>query len=212
MELNSNNPYVVGLTGGIGSGKSTACSIFSELGIDIVDADTISHELVTPGSLAFNSQAFNSIVQHFGDKIQTPQGGLNRSLLRELIFTSEEEKLYLENLLHPLVREEIIKRLTAASSPYVILSAPLLLENEHYSFVNKVLVIDSPEDQQINRTIARDNVQAEAVKKIIASQLSRKERLEKADDVIVNNGNIADLKRKILELHNYYGQQSSHDS
>jgi len=173
---------IIGLTGGIGSGKTTIANMFLALGIDIIDADIIAREVVEP-----NSPALGKIQQHFGDKLILADGNLNRALLREKIFSSNHEKEWLNNLLHPLIRQSITAQLKQATSPYCLLVAPLLIENKLDALVNKVLVVDVTEPVQLSRTLKRDKSNEQVIKSIMASQLSRSERLSAADDVINNN-------------------------
>jgi len=189
----------IGLTGGIGSGKSTVAQFFKELGVPVIDADVIAHELVVPGTLAFKK-----IIAHFGNKILNPQGELDRKQLRELIFHDVKQRRWLENLLHPLVYQEINNRLKKIQAPYCILVIPLLLETKHEKFVDRVLVVDSKEAQQIKRITKRDKTTKQAVKAIIDSQISREQRLANADDVIYNDKSLANLKKQVQKLHEKY--------
>ena len=177
--------FIVGLTGGIGSGKTTVTDIFQQLGIDIIDADIAARIVVEP-----ESSALQAISKRFGADYIDHQGQLNRAKLRSRIFTVDEDKTWLNNLLHPLIRQEILRQISQAKSHYCILVAPLLLENKLDKLVNRVLVVDVDEATQISRTIARDPSSAEEVKRIIASQMPREQRLSLADDVI-NNHNIS---------------------
>jgi dephospho-CoA kinase len=191
----------IGLTGGIGSGKSTVAKFFKELGVPVIDADVIAHELVVPSTLAFKK-----IIAHFGNKILNPQGELDRKQLRELIFHDGKQRKWLENLLHPLVYQEINNRLKKIQAPYCILVIPLLLETKHEKFVDRVLVVDSPEEQQIKRITKRDKTTKQAVKAIIDSQISREQRLANADDIIYNDKSLAYLKKQVQQLHEKYLQ------
>ncbi|TYK64440.1 dephospho-CoA kinase [Colwellia echini] len=173
---------VIGLTGGIASGKTTITDQFNKLGIDIIDADIIARQVV-----AVNSPALAQISNHFGDEYILPDGQLNRNLLRNRIFANEADKLWLNNLLHPLIRNNIINQTKTANSDYCILVAPLLIENKLNQLVDRVLVVDVSEKLQIERTMLRDNSSEEVVKAIIASQVTRSERLKQADDVINND-------------------------
>ena len=173
---------IIGLTGGIGSGKTTIANMFATLGIDIIDADIIAREVVQP-----NSPALGQIKQHFGDKVIFTDGNLNRALLREKIFSCDQEKKWLNELLHPLIRQSITSQLKEATSPYCLLVAPLLIENKLDALVHKVLVIDVKESVQLTRTLRRDKSNEQVIKSIMASQLSRTDRLSAADDVINNN-------------------------
>lgn len=191
--------FVVGITGGIGSGKTTATDYFAELGIDIIDADVASRVVVEPGT-----PALQAISQHFGDGILLADGGLDRAALRQRIFADREQKLWLESLLHPLIAEHISRSLAEAKSPYAIFVSPLLVESEQSRLCDRILVIDVPEQLQVSRTVARDNNDPDQVERIIASQASRQQRLAKADDVIENTGELAGLYRQIDELHRKY--------
>ena len=187
---------IVGLTGGIGSGKTAVSDLFQDLGITIVDADLASRVVVEKGR-----EELNKIAEHFGKEILTSSGELDRAKLREVIFKSDEEKLWLESLLHPAIASQIQKELDSSSSPYTILVSPLLLETDQKNFCSIVLVVDVPVETQIERTSRRDNVSEEQIKSIIASQIDRDSRLEQADEVILNDGSIQSLESKVQELH-----------
>ncbi len=193
---------IIGLTGGIGSGKTTITNMFTKFSIDVIDADIIARHIVKP-----NSTALNSISNHFGEEFIQSDGELNRALLRTKIFSSETDKAWLNNLLHPLIRNKIVSQTSAAMSPYCLLVAPLLIENELYHLVDRLLVIDVKETTQLERTLARDTSSAKEIKAIMASQTSRKVRLDKADDIINNNGaNFAKIENQVLKLHQAYIQ------
>ena len=187
---------IVGLTGGIGSGKTAVSDLFQDLGITIVDADLASRVVVEKGR-----EELSKIAEHFGEDILNSSGELDRAKLREVIFKSEEEKLWLESLLHPAIASQIQKELDLSESPYAILVSPLLLETDQKNFCSTVLVVDVPVEIQIERTSKRDNVSEEQVKSIIASQIDRDSRLEQADEVILNDGSIQHLESKVQELH-----------
>ena len=187
---------IVGLTGGIGSGKTAVSDLFQDLGITIVDADLASRVVVEKGR-----EELNKIAEHFGKDILNSSGELDRAKLREVIFKSEEEKLWLESLLHPAIASQIQKELDSSESPYTILVSPLLLETDQKNFCSTVLVVDVPVEIQIERTSKRDNVSGEQIKSIIASQIDRDSRLEQADEVILNDGSIEHLESKVQELH-----------
>lgn len=193
--------FVVGLTGGIGSGKTAVTDRFQELGIVIIDADVASRVVVQPGR-----PALDSIKDHFGAAIILGDGNMNRALMREIVFKDPDEKTWLEQLLHPLIDEEIEKGLQSSTTPYAMLVSPLLIEIGQTRFTHRVLVVDVPVEVQIQRTVARDNNSEEQVRAIIKSQLSREERLEKADDVIMNDGDFAKLDVGIQDLHGKYLQ------
>lgn len=191
--------YVVGLTGGIGSGKSAASQRFEALGITAVDADVIARDVVKPGT-----PALTAIEKHFGQKILQGDGSLDRAALRKIIFQSSEEKRWLETLLHPLIGDETLRQLGAAQSPYVLFVSPLLVESGQKIWSQRLLVIDVPEALQIERTIGRDNNDRAQVERIIASQVRREDRLAEADDVICNDSGLDDLHRAIDKLHHHY--------
>lgn len=192
-------PWILGLTGGIGSGKSAAAQSFVELGVHLVDADNAARWVVEPGR-----PALAQITGHFGAQVLQADGTLNRSALRELIFKDPQQRTWLEGLLHPLIREEIRQYLARAESPYAILVSPLLLETSQHQTVQRVLVIDVPEAVQIERTMLRDKTNEEQVRAILKVQASRAERLSRADDVIVNDRDPAWLKSEVQRLHHFY--------
>lgn len=190
---------IVGLTGGIGSGKTAATRIFQTLGIDVVDADLMARVVVEPGT-----PALQSIAEHFGEQILTPDGSLDRAALRQRVFANPTERQWLENLLHPVIREEIVQRLRKADSAYAILSSPLLLETGQHALTDRVLLIDAPEARQIERTCQRDGASPEGVAAIMATQWSRSQRQERADDVILNDGDLSQLEHKVRAMHQTY--------
>ncbi|MCW0505155.1 dephospho-CoA kinase [Aeromonas piscicola] len=192
--------YVVAITGGIGSGKTTIANQFAELGIDVVDADVIAREVVEPGA-----PALAAIAAHFGPDVITPDGQLDRRGLRERVFSDPDAKAWLNALLHPLIRQEMLRRCAAARSPYCLLVVPLLVENKLTGLANRVLVIDVDEATQIERTCRRDGVSRAQAQAILAAQASRAERLAAADDVLDNkNGAPETIKPRILALHETY--------
>lgn len=192
--------FIVGLTGGIGSGKTTVANLFSEHGIATVDADIIARDVV-----AIGSPALSHISKHFGSDFIQEDGQLNRVLLRKQIFSNDADKLWLNNLLHPMIRIQLIKQIKATKSPYCLLVAPLLIENNLTSLVNRVLVIDVSEATQISRTTTRDSNSVEQVKAIIASQASRKVKQSHADDLLNNESNsLEEIQRMVLKLHQTY--------
>ena len=199
--------FVVGLTGGIGSGKTTVANLFAAEGITLVDADIVAREVVAPGS-----KGLEAIVTHFGAEILTPEGELDRAKLRQRIFSNPEEREWLNQLLHPMIRQEMLAQVEKATSAYVIMVVPLLFENGLDRLVNRTLVVDISPELQINRTVKRDNVDASQVNNIINSQLSRSEKLARADDIIDNQGEISALKREVLALHQRYLQLSGTDN
>ena len=190
---------IIGLTGGIGSGKTAVSDNFEALGITIVDADLASRVVVEKGK-----PSLNSIEEHFGNEILTPEGELDRAKLREIIFNSDSEKQWLESLLHPAIANQIQEELSSSKSPYTILVSPLLFETNQKEFCSKVLVVDVPVETQVSRTLERDGVSEEQVNSIINSQIDREKRLELADEVILNNGSLADLQEAVREFHHKF--------
>lgn len=189
---------VVGLTGGIGSGKSTVARLFGALGVHWVDADDVAREVVEPGT-----PALERIAEHFGQEILLPDGGLDRAALRRIVFDAPKERTWLESLLHPVIREELMRQLHPDNYalPYVLLVSPLLLETDQHELVEKIVVVDVPVEVQIERTMARDTNDREQVERIIAAQMPREQRLQKADDVVDNNRAMIDVERQVEQLH-----------
>ncbi|RTE65178.1 dephospho-CoA kinase [Amphritea opalescens] len=188
--------FVVGLTGGISSGKSAVSHLFEQLAVTVIDADIVAREVVEPGE-----PALDQISQRFGVEIQLPDGQLNRKFLRKIIFEDPMQRDWLEQLLHPLIRDRILLKLDRCASDYAILSSPLLLETDQHLLVNHILVVDVDEATQISRTMARDNTDAAQVKAIIAAQMPHDERVARAHDLIDNSRSIDDLKPQIEQLH-----------
>lgn len=199
MTSPASKPWILGLTGGIGSGKSAAAQCFIDLGVHLVDADNAARWVVEPGR-----PALAQIAEHFGPSVLQADGTLNRSALRELIFKDPQQRVWLEGLLHPLIREEIRQYLARAESAYAILVSPLLLETSQHQMVQRVLVIDVPESVQIERTVLRDRTNEDQVRAILKAQASRGERLSRADDVIVNDRDPAWLESEVERLHHFY--------
>ena len=198
---------IIGLTGGIASGKTTVADLFQEhFNIDIVDADIVAREVVAVGS-----DGLRQIAEHFGEAILLEDGTLNRAKLREQIFSNPEDKTWLNALLHPMIRNKIEEGLTNIRSPYGLLVAPLLIENQMQGMADRVLIVDVPTKVQIERTMNRDNVSEEQVKAILKSQASREQRLAVADDVIKNHTKNQDLLPQITELHQKYLAISTQD-
>ncbi|CAL1239164.1 dephospho-CoA kinase [Candidatus Methylocalor cossyra] len=188
----------IGLTGGIGCGKSTVAALFQALGVPVLDADQIARELVEPGQ-----PALEAIVNHFGPGIVVA-GKLDRARLRQLVFAAPEQRRWLESLLHPLIYAELERRLASLSGPYCLLVIPLLLESGRRSFVDRVLVVDCPEPVQRQRVKSRDGMSDAEVDRLLAAQLGREERLRAADDVIENAGAPESLPPQVEQLHRAY--------
>lgn len=204
--------FVVGLTGGIGSGKSAAATIFAKLGVTVVNADNVAREIVEPGS-----EALKAIAQHFGQTILLDDGSLDRAALRKKIFSDAESsqtaKQWLENLTHPLIRQRIMEHLnknkSKSEADYRILESPLLMETNQHKLVDRLLLIDIPQSLQIERTMARDHNTKEQVDAIIAAQMSREDKQLLANDKIENIGTLAELEKKVLAIHAQYQQLAS---
>lgn len=195
---------IIGLTGGIGSGKSTVARLFADKGIVVVDADQCARQIVLPGT-----PALESIRQHFGDQILLTDGSLDRAALRELIFNNAEEKHWLESLLHPLIFEEIAQQLQSAPSPYAILESPLLVEAGQSAICQRILVVDTTEEQQVKRAMQRDNNSRELIEAIMQSQATREQRLEHANDVVDNTKNTEHLLEQVTTLDQKYRELAS---
>lgn len=191
--------FVLGLTGGIGSGKSAVAACFKKYGIKVVDADIAARKVVEPGM-----PALKTIAEHFGEQVLQADGTLDRAVLRSIVFNNEQQRQWLEQLLHPAIGEWITTELTSATSAYAILESPLLLETEQRKSTHRTLVVDVSKELQIERATARDDNSREQIEAIIAAQLPREERLARADDVINNSGSLAYLESAVKTLHQQY--------
>lgn len=194
--------FVVGLTGGIGSGKSQVSHWFHQQGIDVIDADVISHEIVQAGSTTLKK-----IVEKFGDWVLTATGELDRRALREYVFKRPQALIDLEQITHPAIRAKAKEQLSQTTSNYVILVAPLLLEASEAGLANlcqRILVVDSSETLQLERASQRDGQNPERIKNIMDNQLSRQARIQQADDVVDNNGSLTELHAQLEPLHQHY--------
>ena len=190
---------IIGLTGGIGSGKSTVAGYFAQHGVPVIDADRLARELVVPGS-----SAADEIAAVFGSNMLLPDGSLDRPRLRRLVFADPSERRRLEAILHPRIYAEMRRRTRVLRAPYCIWVIPLLVETAETALVDRVLVVDAPETQQEERVLAREGMDMETLKAILSSQASRAERLRAADDVIVNNADLVHLQRQVTALHHRY--------
>ena len=191
---------IIGLTGGIGSGKTSSTRFFTAEGVAVIDTDTIAHELTEPQGVAIPN-----IQKSFGSNFIAADGKLDRKKMRSMIFSDINSRKQLEAILHPLIQIEVMRRIEIASSPYIIIVIPLLLETGSYcEIVTRILVIDCDEECQITRTILRSELSEQEVRAIMATQKSRQERLNQADDVIVNNADISHLQRQVKIQHNKY--------
>lgn len=194
---------VIGLTGGIGSGKSTVASLFEKHGTTIIDTDQLSRDLTQP-----NQPALQKMVDHFGADILQADGSLNRTLLRKIIFNNETERRWLENLLHPLIRNEMERLIKSAKTPYCIVVIPLLLETKPNPLIDRVLVVDALEEHQLQRAHARDKTTRDEISAIIRSQISRDQRLKAANEIIENHGSLKDLEQQVVKLHEFYTKEA----
>lgn len=191
--------YIVALTGGIGSGKSTVAEAFARFGATIVDADVIARQVVEP-----QSPALAAIVAHFGNEILLTDGSLNRAALRQRIFRDPEEKSWLNQLLHPLIHRETLRQLAKVRSPYALWMVPLLVENGLQHRADRVLVVDVDKETQLARTLARDGINRQQVYDILSAQATREQRLAIADDIIDNSGTTQGMEPYVAALHRRY--------
>lgn len=199
--------FTVGLTGGIGSGKSTVAGVFAELGVEIIDADVVARDVVEPPSTALDA-----IRARYGAEILTADGALDRPRMRQLVFADEAERAWLEDLLHPLIEERIRQGIAGCDSPYCMLVSPLLLETSQRRLVDHVLVVDVSRQTQLQRSLLRDQSERATIEAIIDAQASREERLRAADDVIDNEGAKDSLTAHVRELHaRYLSLSETHD-
>lgn len=191
--------YIVALTGGIGSGKSTVADEFAKLGATIIDADIIARQVVEPGK-----PALDAIRRRFGDPILNADGSLHRAALRQKIFSSSEDKQWVNSLLHPLIHAETQSQIQASNAPYVLWVVPLLIENDLQRHAQRVLVVDVNQDTQLERTLARDGISRQQAENILAAQATREQRLAYADDIIDNNRSQRELASRVALLHQRY--------
>lgn len=198
-DLLMNSGYVVGLTGGIGCGKTTISNEFKRLGITIIDADEIARDVVAPGS-----EGLEAIIKQFGPEIVQSDGYLNRAKLRSIVFAEPEKTQWLNDLLHPKIRAQMLAELSASVSSYTILSVPLLLENGMQTLCNRILVVDILPEQQLQRVLARDQSEPATIKNIMTAQIDRKKRLSLADDIIDNSGQPSESMEQVQKLHQIY--------
>ncbi|WP_454780841.1 dephospho-CoA kinase [Legionella sp. WA2022007384] len=198
--------YCVGLTGDIASGKTTVAELFSKLGIKVIYADIISRELTQRHELAYKK-----IVDHYGHIVLKQDGELDRSKLREIIFSNHKERDWLENLLHPLIRQEIKKQVDTCTTPYCIVEIPLLITKQAYPYINRILLVRAPKDIQIARLMQRDKCSTKQAQAILSAQPALHIRLESADDVIDNHMDIDALTKEVNDLHNTYLRKSKNN-
>jgi dephospho-CoA kinase len=190
---------IIGLTGGIGSGKSTVATLFKDIGVDLIDADDLARD-----SLNINSEGYKLFIDEFGDKYLDENKNINRELIRKLIFNDLDAKSKLENIIHPIVRSGIETFIRNTKSNYCIIVVPLIFETNSSKIYDRILVIDCDVDVQISRTSKRDNQVKSDIENIINKQATREQRLSIADDVIVNNGSLDLLRMEVLKIHKKY--------
>ena len=193
---------IIGLTGGIGSGKSAVSDAFERLGVDVIDTDKISHQLTMN-----DADTIDNITDHFGGDI-IQDGILNRPKLRTIVFSDDAARLHLEKILHPRIREEVRKAVSRAVGPYIIIVVPLLVEKAQYSFINRILVVDCEELIQVERVMKRSSLTDVEVTNIMCTQANRQERLKVANDIIINNDDLPSLLKQIRIMHDKYIQIS----
>jgi dephospho-CoA kinase len=193
--------YNVGLTGGIASGKSTVAKLFATHGVSIIDADVIAREVTLPGEIAYQA-----IIEYFGNSIVDTEQNLDRGKLRQIVFNDPAKRIWLEKLLHPLIRDKMVAYSLKATSPYCIQVIPLLIETLPYPHINRILVVDVSVETQIKRLRERDHLDPSLIKKILQAQLNREERLAHADDILMNEDNVETLAEAVEKLHEKYLQ------
>lgn len=192
-------PYIVALTGGIASGKTTIANLFAQLGVPIIDTDVIARQVVEP-----NTTAYHNIIAHFGSHIVLPSQQLDRAKLREIIFKHPQERLWLNHYLHPIILTETKKQIMQYNTPYVIWVVPLLIENNWHIYANRTLIIETPEQIQLKRLQKRDNIDEVLAKNMISSQITNEDRRCYADDIIINDHQTNDLSQQVMQLHQQY--------
>ncbi len=193
--------YTVGLTGGIASGKSTVADLFAQHGVTIIDADIVAREVILPGE-----SAYKTIVAYFGNDIIGNDGTVDRAKLRQIVFTHPEKRIWLEKLLHPLIRDKMIAYSREAISPYCIHVIPLLIETLPHPEINRILMVDVSVETQIKRLRERDHLDEIMINKMLQAQISRVERLDHADDILMNEGHLDALADSVKKLHGKYFQ------
>jgi dephospho-CoA kinase len=189
----------IGLTGGIASGKTTVANMFADCGASIIDTDVIARDLVRPGT-----SSLAEIRRQFGDGVISGDGSLDRAALRKIVFDDEASRIDLENILHPRIREVVMRSSALVDGPYQIIVVPLLIESPLRDFVDRIVVVDCDAEIQLKRLLSRDSETPEQAKRIIAAQSSRQSRIDIADDIITNDGRIDDTRKQVDALHRYY--------
>ncbi len=197
-------PLIIGVTGGIGSGKSTVCAEFAQLGIPVIDTDQVARDVVVPGS-----EGLAAVVEEFGTMVLAADGTLDRAKLRGIVFADSAKRERLEALLHPRIRARVAKLIESVTSPYCLLGIPLLVERGNHQQVDRILVVDCPTEIQIARVRARDKLTDDEVTAIMRTQATRDLRLAKADDVVMNDTDLDNIRRQVNELHARYLAQAA---
>ena len=195
--------YCVGLTGNIASGKTSAAEIFARLGVDVINSDSVSRELT-----AHHQSSYKKIVTHFGSGVLLKDGQLNRKRLREIIFSNAEERKWLEDLLHPLIRERIIEEINLSTKPYCIIEIPLIIDKKFYPYLNKILLMSAPKEVQIARVITRDHCSRKQALAVLSAQSKIGTRIENADDILTNDSGFTQLQHAVEHLHHQYLQEA----
>lgn len=193
------HPLVIGVTGGIGAGKSAVCAAFEKRGVPVIDTDQVAREVVMPGTAGLAE-----VVAAFGPGVLTAEGTMDRAAVRRLVFGNPANRVRLEAILHPRIRARVAEHLARVTAPYCLLGIPLLVESGNRTPVDRVLVVDCPEALQVSRVMARDKLTDEEVRAIMRSQASRQERLARADDVVMNAGDLSAIESQVDDLHARY--------
>jgi len=191
--------YCIGLTGNIASGKSTVALLFNQLGVPIFNADSVSRQITLKGT-----KAYNKIMAHFGPSVVTKEEALDRKKIRNIIFSNPQERIWLEHLMHPIIRQQLKKEIASCTGPYCIVEIPLLKDKKGYPYINRILVVTSPIELQVQRIITRDQCTEAQAWAIIATQPSIEERIKNADDILENNSGANELKQAVKQLHLNY--------
>lgn len=199
LETAATNVFRIGLTGGIACGKTTVADMFAALGAQIIDTDELAREVVEPGE-----PALESVIEHFGSAILDDDGRLDRRALRRLVFSDQEKRHLLEQIIHPAIRQRMIESSAIVRGPYQVLIIPLLVESHSDGHVDRVLVVDCDEEVQIRRLMNRDHESRETAEKMLAAQISRQDRLDHADDIIDGGSNLEALQQRVKQLDRYY--------
>jgi len=197
---------IIGLTGGIGSGKSAVSKLFSELGVPVIDTDLISRQVVEPGQ-----PALQQICQAFGDEILSASGELDRTKLKNIVFATPAKRKHLEAILHPIIKNEMLHQASLLDTAYCIFAIPLLIEANQTDLVDRILVIDAPDELRRQRIKQRDQLQDQQINEIFAAQLSRQTRLDHADDIIINDSDLDQLRTQVIDLNHRYTKMAKQE-